>query len=89
MLGNASEPIPVDYDQDTTGVAVSTDNDTRSQESQEEQQNVRMHTPPLTYDIPSLPQNVQVTISGTGCAIVQVNWSFTIAIPSISLKETY
>lgn len=75
VLANASlaEPIPVDYDDDT-GVVVSTDNDTHS-ESQEEQQNVRMHTPPLTYDIPSLPQNVEVTISGTGCAILQVNSS--------------
>ena len=63
-------PVPVDYDDDTI-TAVNADNDTHS-ESQEEQQNVRMHTPPLTYDIPSLPQNVEVTISGTGCAIVQV-----------------
>lgn len=60
----------MDYDEENV-IAVTSDNETRS-ESQEEQQNVRMHTPALTYDIPSLPQNVEVTLSGTGCAIIQV-----------------
>jgi hypothetical protein len=60
----------MDYD-DENVIAGTSDNETRS-ESQEEQQNVRMHTPALTYDIPSLPQNVEVTLSGTGCAIIQV-----------------
>lgn len=54
------------------GVAASSDNETRSESQEQEQQNVRMHTPPLTYDIPSLPQKVEVTLSGTGCAILQV-----------------
>ncbi|XP_046454359.1 C3 and PZP-like alpha-2-macroglobulin domain-containing protein 8 isoform X2 [Daphnia pulex] len=68
-LGNASTPPQMDYD-DENVIAGTSDNETRS-ESQEEQQNVRMHTPALTYDIPSLPQNVEVTLSGTGCAIIQ------------------
>lgn len=37
-----------------------------------EQQHVRLHTPPLIYDVPSLPQNVELSIAGTGCAILQV-----------------
>lgn len=60
----------MDYDGENV-IAGTSDNETRS-ESQEEQQSVRMHTPALTYDIPSLPQNVEVTLSGTGCAIIQV-----------------
>ncbi len=63
-------PPQMDYDEENV-IAGTSDNETRS-ESQEEQQNVRMHTPALTYDIPSLPQNVEVTLSGTGCAIIQV-----------------
>jgi hypothetical protein len=46
----------MDYDEENV-IAGTSDNETRS-ESQEDQQNVRMHTPALTYDIPSLPQNV-------------------------------
>jgi hypothetical protein len=46
----------MDYDEENV-IAGTSDNETRS-ESQEEQQNVRMHTPALMYDIPSLPQNV-------------------------------
>ncbi|XP_057381255.1 uncharacterized protein LOC130703811 [Daphnia carinata] len=68
-MTNVSLPVTLDYDEETV-TSVTNDNDTHS-ESQEEQQNVRMHTPPLTYDIPSLPQNVEVTMSGTGCAILQ------------------
>jgi hypothetical protein len=55
-LGNASTPPQMDYDEENV-IAGTSDNETRS-ESQEDQQNVRMHTPALTYDIPSLPQNV-------------------------------
>ena len=70
MLVNASVPLQLDYDEESV-MASATDNETRS-EFLEEQQNVKMHTPALTYDIPSLPQNVEVTLSGTGCAILQV-----------------
>lgn len=65
-----SLPATLDYDEEIA-MSVANDNETRL-ESQEEQQNLRMHTPTLTYDIPSLPQNVEVTLSGTGCAILQV-----------------
>lgn len=46
-------------------------NETRSVESSEE--NVRLHTPPLTFDIPSLPQNIEASITGAGCAVIQVS----------------
>lgn len=70
ILSNASLPATLDYDEEIV-MAVPNDNETRF-ESQEEQQNLRMHTPALTYEIPSLPQSVEVTLSGTGCAILQV-----------------
>jgi uncharacterized protein YcfL len=80
VLVNASVPLQLDYDEESV-MASATDNETRS-EFLEEQQNVKMHTPALTYDIPSLPQNVEVTLSGTGCAILQVE---TLLINGISL----
>jgi hypothetical protein len=46
------------------------------QVQEEEEQHVRLHTPPLTYDVPNLPQNVELSIAGTGCAILQVCYYF-------------
>jgi hypothetical protein len=74
----------MDYE-DENVISNTNDNETRS-ESQEEQQNVRMHTPALTYDIPSLPQNVEVTLSGTGCAILQVR---TLSINGVLCAYTH
>lgn len=43
----------------------------------EEHQSLRMHTPPLTYEVPNgLPQNVELTVAGTGCAVLQVCFHF-------------
>lgn len=66
----------MDYDEDGA-LIISGDNETHSESQEQEHQSVRMHTPPLNYDIPSLPQNVQATISGTGCAVLQVCVAFT------------
>lgn len=70
-LGNNTFIPSMDYDDD--GMIIASDNETHVGSQEQEHQNVRMHTPPLTYDIPSLPQNVQATISGTGCAVLQVS----------------
>ena len=40
--------------------------------SLEQLQNVRIHTPPLIYDVANLPQEVQFSVSGAGCATLQV-----------------
>lgn len=47
-------------------------NDTRTIEFSGEHQNVRLHTPPLNYEISNLPQNIETAITGAGCAVVQV-----------------
>ena len=70
MLG----PTAVEYDADLA-------NDTNALtetriRSLEEMQNLRQHTPPLTYDILSLPQNIAFSIAGTGCAILQVHLKY-------------
>lgn len=66
---NSTSILP-DYDDDIDG-----HNDTGTHDSLlEEHQKMRIHTPPLTYEVPGeLPQNVELTISGTGCAVVQVS----------------
>jgi len=66
---NSTSILP-DYDDDIDG-----HNETGTHDSLlEEHQKMRIHTPPLTYEVPGeLPQNVELTISGTGCAVVQVS----------------
>lgn len=64
---NGSVPVPLDDD------ILDAENDTRAViEPSDEQQSVRLHTPPLTYEIPSLPQNIETAITGAGCAVLQV-----------------
>ena len=64
--------MPVEYDADMVNDTVPI-SETRV-DSLEELQHLRQHTPPLTYDVPSLPQNVEFSIAGTGCTILQVRY---------------
>ena len=73
VLRNETVPQPMnDYDHVES-------NDT-NQVHEEEEQHVRLHTPPLTYDVPHLPQNVEFSIAGTGCAILQVSYYYFIIV---------
>ena len=65
VLHNETVPLPMnDYNHVES-------NDT-TQVHEEEGQHVRLHTPPLIYDVSNLPQNVELSIAGMGCAILQV-----------------
>ena len=64
-------PVAVEYDSDLVNDTVVMP-ETRV-DSLEELQHLRQHTPPLIYDVPSLPQNVEFSIAGTGCTIIQVS----------------
>ena len=68
-------PVAVEYDADMVN-DTSPISETRV-DSPEELQHLRQHTPPLTYDVPSLPQNVEFSIAGTGCTVLQVIPQFT------------
>jgi len=47
----------------------------------EEVQHVRLHTPPLTYEIAHAPQNVHFSAAGTGCAVLNTRVVWRTAQP--------
>jgi hypothetical protein len=81
-LDPAIGPIELDYDADVSDNETTVIVETKVN-ALEEVQHIRLHTPPLTYEIPRVPQNVEFAISGTGCAVLQsrVYWKTTKPIP--------